>query len=211
MDAGRFDSLARSLTAARSRRGTLVAALGGAVGLLGLVHPQEAAARKKKKKPCPPCRKRKKGKCKPQPAGTPCTAFAGGACQNGACVNLQGDEANCGALGATCAPTHVCQAGACFPVSTCPGNATARCLGSGAFTASCNAPGAPDLCVCSRSAEGNVVCTAQPPGDCADLTPCTSSASCPAGKACVEVGSCCPSTGGTPVLTCFARCLDPAA
>jgi hypothetical protein len=209
MDSCRFDSLTRTLTTAHSRRGALTAALGGAVGIWGLVHPDEAAARKKK--PCPPCKKRKKDRCKPKAAGAPCTAFAGGVCQNGACVDVQGDEANCGALGTTCGSKQVCQAGSCFPGSTCPATTSAMCLGSGAFTSSCNsAVFGSDLCVCSRSAEGNVVCIALPPGGCADKMPCSSSTTCPPGQACVEVGSCCPSTGGTPARTCFARCPDPA-
>ena len=53
MDADRFDSLARSLTAAGSRRRALAAALSGALGLLGLAHPDDVAAAKS-------------GKCKPK-------------------------------------------------------------------------------------------------------------------------------------------------
>src|SRR5688572_9355878 len=81
MDAERFDSLARSFTAVPTRRRALVATLGGALGVLGLVHPDETAG---KKKPCPPCKKRKQGKCKKKlPDGTGCS---GGTCQNGSCV-----------------------------------------------------------------------------------------------------------------------------
>lgn len=47
MDATRFDRLARSLTAARSRRGAAGTLLGGALGLLGLA---DTAARKGRKK-----------------------------------------------------------------------------------------------------------------------------------------------------------------
>ena len=61
MDAGQFDILTRRLGLAGSRRRALGGVLLGALGLLGVPHDQTAA---KKKKPCPPCKKRKKGKCK---------------------------------------------------------------------------------------------------------------------------------------------------
>ena len=81
MDGARFDTLARSLIAIGSRRRALTAALGGSLGLLSLDRRDEAAARKKA---CPPCKKRKKGKCKKRlPDGTAC---AGGSCQAGSCV-----------------------------------------------------------------------------------------------------------------------------
>jgi hypothetical protein len=77
MDANRFDTLARSLTDRRSRRGALAAALAGGLGLASLA---ETDAKKK----CPPCKKRKQGKCKKKlPDGTTCP---GGSCQGGSCV-----------------------------------------------------------------------------------------------------------------------------
>ncbi|MDQ2655123.1 MAG: hypothetical protein M3Z20_18990, partial [Chloroflexota bacterium] len=79
MDANGFDALARTLTDARSRRGALASLLAGTFGLAALT---ETAA--KKKKPCPPCKKRKKGKCKAKlPDGTACES---GTCQGGRCV-----------------------------------------------------------------------------------------------------------------------------
>jgi hypothetical protein len=57
MDAERFDTLARALTEARSRRGALTSLLGGTLGLLGLAG---TAAKKKKGKG-----KKGKGKKKP--------------------------------------------------------------------------------------------------------------------------------------------------
>ena len=78
MDADRFDALSRSLTDVRSRRAALAALLGGTLGMVGLA---ETEAKKKKK--CPPCRKR--GTCKgKKPNGTPCPSF--GTCQGGKCV-----------------------------------------------------------------------------------------------------------------------------
>ena len=76
MDAVRFDTLSRTLTHARSRRAALAALLGGTFGLVVL---DRTAAKKK----CPPCKKRKNGKCKKnKPDGTACP---GGTCQRGRC------------------------------------------------------------------------------------------------------------------------------
>jgi hypothetical protein len=44
MDADRFDALSRSLTSIGTRRRALVATLGGVLGMLGLVDPNEASA-----------------------------------------------------------------------------------------------------------------------------------------------------------------------
>ena len=44
MDADRFDTLTRSLTAAGSRRRALAAALAGSLGLLALTDPGDVAA-----------------------------------------------------------------------------------------------------------------------------------------------------------------------
>jgi hypothetical protein len=82
MDGIRFDTLTRALTAAGSRRHAVTTALIGGLSLaLGASSVEDAAA---KKKPCPPCKKRKQGKCKKKlPDGTGCP---GGSCQNGSCV-----------------------------------------------------------------------------------------------------------------------------
>jgi hypothetical protein len=100
MDADRFDTLTRALTAPGSRR-SLAAALGGAFGLLGLARPEEAAAKSGKCQPkcgeCAKCDKGdcdkkngkkvcQKGKCKPKSNGTGCS---GGTCQGGRCVSNQ--------------------------------------------------------------------------------------------------------------------------
>jgi hypothetical protein len=82
MDQNRFDILTRSLATTGSRRRALAAALSCALGLLG-----RGGAEAKKKKLCPPCKKRKKGKCKPQPNGTAC---GGGTCRGGRCVATAG-------------------------------------------------------------------------------------------------------------------------
>ena len=81
MDGVRFDALTRALTTFGSRRRALASAFGGALGIVLAASSVDEAAAKKK---CPPCKKRKQGKCKKKkPNGTPCT---GGSCQDGSCV-----------------------------------------------------------------------------------------------------------------------------
>src|SRR5262245_20305946 len=73
----------RSLASAASRRDVLTGLASGALATLPLgPDGQDAAA--KKKKTCPSCKKRQKGKCKQTlPDGTTCP---GGKCQGGACL-----------------------------------------------------------------------------------------------------------------------------
>jgi hypothetical protein len=120
MDAERFDTLTRSLSAPSSRR--TVAALGGVLGLaLGASSPPDAGA---KKKPCPPCKKRKQGKCKKnKPDGTACS---GGTCLDGRCrcvpTTCAAQGMSCGSIPdgcgstlqcGTCTDPRVCGAGTC--------------------------------------------------------------------------------------------------
>jgi hypothetical protein len=99
MDADRFDTLARSLTDARSRRAALTALLGSTLSLVGLA---ETEAKKK----CPPCKKRKNGNCKKnKPDGTACP---GGTCRGGRCIPANG-----------CPPDRVCGNGCCPDGQTC--------------------------------------------------------------------------------------------
>src|SRR5687767_15124821 len=115
MNDQRFDALTEHIGILGTRRHALGALLGGALGVFGLAPPDTSAARSGKcKRQCGECEKCKRGdckktngkkrckpgKCKPKPAGTPCSAFAGGACQNGTCVDLAADETNCGSVGA---------------------------------------------------------------------------------------------------------------
>ena len=208
METALVASLTRRLTRGFTRRRGL--GVLASLGLPRLVFPEPAAARKK----CPPCKKRRKGKCKPKPAGTPCTVPSGGICQrgvcacpggettcNGVCSNLQADETNCGACGTVCPGNQVCQAGSCFPRDICP-----------AIQTSCSAPltgitcGGGKACACGPTTEGNIVCVQTRACGSGIPTPCTSSATCPAGEACVEVGSCCPA--GHPSHVCYPRCPD---
>ena len=192
MDAHHFDSLTCTLTAAGSRRRVLGATL---AGMLGTLWRDTTVA---KKKACPPCKRRKKGKCKPKPAGTPCTALLGGACHNGTCIDLKADEANCGSLGTVCGPTEVCQNGTCFPRSTCPAP-TPRICSPGR-----TACGGHPSCSCDTSTEGNVVCVTTNYVTCTSSV-CTTSADCAAGSACVDLsGGGCLCGPGTKV--CMPRC-----
>jgi hypothetical protein len=69
MDGSRFDRLVVALTTTGSRRRALGGLLAGALGVIG--SPAEHAPAKKK--PCPPCKKRKAGTCKKKlPDGTAC-------------------------------------------------------------------------------------------------------------------------------------------
>lgn len=167
MDGSAFDRFTRTLTTAGSRRRALGGMLAGTLGLLG-AGAENAAA--KKKKPCPPCKKRKKGKCKGTvPDGTACS---GGVCQSGtcvvcpsgetrcgnACVNLVTDPAHCGRCGRTC-PSGVCENGTC----TCDGPVSILC---------------PDGCFCTPRETGGFACSGS-----TDIRPCTSS-TCPLGEVC---------------------------
>lgn len=191
MDGADFDTLTRAVGTLTTRRLALAALLGGAFGRLG---PADIAAKRKSGR-CKPtcgechtcdkgrCRKNnqgekvcKKGKCKPKATGAPCTEFRSGRCQNGTCV----------------------------PTSTCPATTSQLCPGGPAV-----ACGGTDVapCLCSRSTEDQVACILLPPGlNCADITPCSSSATCKAGYICVETGSCC--TEG-PAKACLPVCLTP--
>jgi hypothetical protein len=96
MDSNQFDAFVRTFQHDPSRRGLLAglagglltllpASLGGQDALAGKTRGRHAgAAKKRHRKPCPPCKKRQKGKCKGTlPDGSAC---AGGSCQGGSCV-----------------------------------------------------------------------------------------------------------------------------
>jgi hypothetical protein len=137
MDADRFDALSRSLTRARSRRTALASLLGGALGLVAL---REVDAKKKR---CPPCKKRKKGKCKKKkPDGTACP---GGTCQGGRCLLTR------------CTPScrgKVCGDDGC-------GGSCGSCGAVPCTNGACNCAGQPDLRDCGRGQQcsGDVCAT----------------------------------------------------
>ena len=145
MDDLHFDTLIRQLTPALTRRGLGPLAT---LGLSGLLAPDAAEARKKK--PCPPCKKRKQGKCgKKLPDGTACR---GGACQNGRCIsaicvpNCSPDNPcgpdGCGGSCGTCTG-GTCPAGVCF----CP-SGKEPCQGECRDACSADAMRLPGYCNC---------------------------------------------------------------
>lgn len=169
MDGTGFDTLTRTLSNLRSRRGLAQVLLGVALGgtpALRDLDPADAkrgtgrkrrkqreqhrertrdsrdaanlhADKKKgKKKPCPPCKKRKQGKCKGTlPDGSACPS---GSCQAGSCVpttpactpsctgKVCGDN-GCGTSCGSCSGGQTCQGGRC--VLTCDSGLTA-CTGA---------------------------------------------------------------------------------
>src|SRR5688572_32963979 len=96
MEMARFDALVRSLTIAPSRR-----ALARGLAALAIAGAADAPRRREAEaKSCGPCRRKKKGKCKPKPSGAPCGPCR--QCRGGRCTGLcQGDEG--------------CVKGACIP------------------------------------------------------------------------------------------------
>ena len=134
MDESGFDALTRAFTNARSRRGALSALLGGTVGLLGLADTtaRKHGSHRTTKKSCPPCQKRKHGKCRgKQPNDTVCQDAASrpGKCQDGSCVVSSDPPPD---------PTPTCPAGVCSKNSCGSGCA---CLNIGGGTRRCLAKG----------------------------------------------------------------------
>jgi hypothetical protein len=148
MDANCFDTLARSLTTTRSRRGALVTLLGGALGLLGL---SDTAAKKgkrngkgkKKNKGGNPTGKPPPGDPSASPPpwnecaalfeGAVCDGSACKACRSGACVvDASRERAACGNDGCLICVSGVCSTN---PKNDIPcGVAEGRC-----YRGECNA------------------------------------------------------------------------
>lgn len=180
MDSRGFDALIRRLAQRPTRRDSL-GVLGGLLAAPVLARPVLAGKKKRAKKSCPPCRGRKKGKCrKVLGDGTAC---AGGTCQGGACVpagsttpvpcqagftrcgdacvNLRLDPGHCGACGKVCG-SEVCINGAC------------RC--------GTDLPPCSGTCACVQSVGGLSACTSANVND----SPCTANAECPVGSVCLQ-------------------------
>ena len=170
MESDAFDSLTRSLIGAHpgsmTRRG-ITRLLGGLAlaGPLTLLGFAEADA---KKKSCPPCKKRKHGKCKKKlPNGTPCN---GGACDSGRCVAVLATEcvAQCGGkvcgpdgCGGQCGPG--CAIGCCKDGACVAGNTEATCGLHGEMCQACAADSSCPFGECVRTCPGSLesgVCTA---------------------------------------------------
>lgn len=177
----------RSITDRATRRG-LVRTLAGLV--LGGTHLSAGNVDVDAKK-CPPCRRKKKGKCKKKkPDGTRCENGQG-FCQGGACA--------CGD-GPACAVHEVCQAEICFPQGTCPAG-TQTCVPESGTTCG-------EDCYCGQSAEGHTVCF-ESGGLCFLPTMCQSSGDCAPGKACVDFSGCCSPPLSSPFPPGTRVCADP--
>src|SRR5262249_39701560 len=95
----RFDAIAKALGAPATRRLTVIAVLGGALGFLtapdasGACNPDCGQCKTCKKGTCKRRNGKKrgnKGKCETQPDGTACSIPTGGSCANGVCSCLSG-------------------------------------------------------------------------------------------------------------------------
>lgn len=121
MDSSRFDLLARSLSA--SRRASLLALVGGALGLVALDMNEASAGCKKPGKKCDKnkdccdgahCqgdRHGKKGKCRCKSGRKECGRE---------CIDVDADDANCGGCDITCDDDQFCADGkcqACVPIT----------------------------------------------------------------------------------------------
>jgi hypothetical protein len=167
MDGSRFDSLARTLVTVGSRRRALGGVLfAGALGMVGSVVETDA---KKKKKPCPPCKKRKKGKCRGGcAAGAVCRENVCVFCASGqvgcrdVCITLATDRANCGKCGAACPAGAICQNGTCRfcePGTTQCGNVCANLATDATNCGRCGRTCPTGQCL-------NGACTCGPQSDC---------------------------------------------
>jgi hypothetical protein len=220
MDADRFDALARSLTAAGSRRRALAATLGMALSALNLTGPDSSAAGnsgKCQRQPneCETCAKgkcrRKNGKkiCKagkiqPKAEGMACS---GGSCQNGQCISPTGVVVTVPPPSGGCPSGTAACPGGCVDTGTDPrncGNCGTRCQ----INASCEA----GTCTCVRgvcstvgssccgaTTADNAICAcSQNQGQFLNPETCllTPAANCPVEQQCVGSATgcrvCCP-------------------
>ena len=152
MDEDRFDTLARALRSAPSRRAALGSLAAGAFGLLGWADPRQAAAKNCKKIKNTKKRKKclaKSGTCQPRDQATTCglngcgtkTDNCGNAVECGGCSSANScvsgfctcaGGAPCG-TGQTCCGDLGCKAalgGVCSIVADCCGTAGATCSGT---------------------------------------------------------------------------------
>jgi hypothetical protein len=170
MDQNRFDALTRTYGTVRTRRAALSMLMAGTLGLFDLA---DATA----KKSCPPCKKRKNGRCtRKKPNDTPCP---GGTCQDGrcepfvieeepptcpagecsrsrpcgpgcACLKIGSERRRCLAVG-TCSGLGFCERGACGSGCTCvnPGGGKTGCVSvEGCPTGNCTEDSCGPRCIC---------------------------------------------------------------
>jgi hypothetical protein len=110
MDDSHFDALSRFVESTRTRRGLARAlvgltAIGGAI--LARIEPAGASKpqSRKRKKACGPCKRNRRGRCRPKADATPCGEC--GVCLDGGCTPAKVD---CGGPCMECAAGARCQA-----------------------------------------------------------------------------------------------------
>jgi hypothetical protein len=214
VDGHRFDNLAKSL---RSRRSIV----GLAVGLVALagVNRDEAAAKKCKKK-CGPCKRCKKGKCKPKPGAPrcgPCRVCTRGVCRASCppeeCVDNGGEDVCLRDFNPPCETCSACNRvlGQCEPMCTedqCIDDfCRVPCENPCGDCSVCDFGECFDLCPDAVACENNLCKTPCSPtcstdeecigGECfpACDPPCDAGQGCVAtsqGNACVELAGNCP-------------------
>jgi hypothetical protein len=194
MDAGRFDALTRSLTAAGSRRRALALALSGAMGVRSLLGREEAqahnaleACKKKSGKQKKKCLKKARAHNATHTA-PPCIGSCAG--------KLCGDD-GCGhECGVPCTHGHTCQDGRCLcPSGTqlCQGECVDSSCGpdSELNLSTCTCCGAPGSS-CDRRERDDGCCSGVCIGNCSvGGNSCLSNAQCTAGGGDICVGGFC--------------------
>jgi hypothetical protein len=176
MDEAQFDALTQRLTATLSRRRSL--SLLALLGLHQVTPVPETAA----KKHCPPCKKRKRGKCTGRkPDGTACGGLK--ACHHGRCQCPNGmkpcSNGDCIAKELCCpGPARICGPG--VRIDVCGASQRCRCQDNLAGSTMCGS--ANGACGCTQDADcaafrpgafcGNAEGCGCPPGMGLCMTPC---------------------------------------
>jgi hypothetical protein len=195
MDHNRFEGLARALGAAVSRRSLGRGLAGGGLAVLGPIRADAKKKRRKKKKTTqttsPPPPASQQASCTPNCAERTCgsdgcggscgTCGANQVCQGGTCCLPESRSATCagrcGTWTNTCGQPVVC--------STCP--AGQQCLSNGSCAIVCddNADCTGGNGCSNPSVEGARHCITQ---TLLPLVPCPSTADCPPGSHCQDIG-----------------------
>ncbi len=190
-----FDELSRVLANGTLSRGRVlklmsVSVLGSLVGLGALAGPAAAARRTRERTALASSSCTQDSQCK-----------GGRRCCAGSCVNLKGDQNNCGECGNACPSEQTCENGVCKTSGVCPAAQT-RCSGCVDFSSN---PGNCGSCG-NSCARGEVCCD----GTCRRGQCCTD-ADCPSNAPDLPItcqsGTCvCPLQSRSP---CFTGCRCP--
>ncbi len=167
MDANRFDTLLRALTAARSRRGALAAVVGSTLGLLRLAETTAKHRKHKKHKkrssplplPLPP----------PPPPPLP-------TCSDGIRNGSESDIDCGGGTCPRCAATKTCASRNDCISALCTGTTCRACI----VNDDCGTDANPTPCKCNETNRGEMVCTTYSGGTVVD-----DCSQCPVGTNCL--------------------------